>query len=507
MHFHKLKNLLVGAALLGPTACATVGGTRQAISIDSSPRGFQVAVNSYVRESDPKTPFTEEVSRGRKLHLVYHSGDFTKKRSITCDFRYGTVLIGNGALAALSLASPPLAAALLLGGIGTDFISGSAFDCPQRVNQEIQVPEAVETDIQEKCNNVLILPPRLEEDDLSLSYALIAEAQDFVKRFDKQCPTFVSSATTVSALKRSSVQSVLLDELFKPEMEKKLVQVIRDTNANRVVDMKTFKKNQGESEVEFSLRDLYSKTEISTFKKVFPLQKIEKLKGGWISRYIGKSLRLVPNSFALSTSVPALGLTKKVELSTTDDLIHRDSFIGMLSLTSVQHPDQYANWDAVIDIGPSIFFDSIRNRITFDPNDEAVKAFVADNPEASKSFDFNGYALNIPMDAMFSFHTPAGAFRLFGGAGVGLYKSTSREAASRELQVFPNLHLGTDWVGYATRNLFVQMGGHLFGTLGKKSLDERQYFGLNGWLSFTIGAGYFFPDTQGYLESLFAGNP
>jgi len=504
VHCRGLWNLIVGFALLGSTACATVGGTRQAVSFDSSPRGLNVAVNSYLTDSDEKTPFTDEISRSSSLEILYHSGDFVKKKSVECNFRFGTVLLGNAALGALSLQNPPLALFLFLGGIGTDLATRSAFDCPQMVKHAIELPEAVEADIHQKCNKVLVLPPKLDDEDLSLSYALISEAQEFVKRFDKECPSFVSPSATASALKRSSVDDGVFSELFAGRMEKKLVQIVRDSGANRGVDMQIARKSQGEIEVVFALRDLYSKTEIANFKKVFTSQKIEKLKGGWISRYLGKSLRLVPNSFALLTTQPNLTLTTK--LATVDQPIKRESFIGMLSLTSVQHPDQYDPWDMAFDFGPSVFFDSIRNRISFDEKDEAAQAFVKDNPEAAKSTDFTGYALSIPVDAILSFHTPAGAFRLFGGGGLGLFKSTSSEPVSKKLQAFPAVHLGLDWVGYATKNIFFQVGYHGIASLSDRALEQRQFHGFEGWASVTFGAGYFFPDTQGYLESMFAGN-
>lgn len=488
--------------LLALFGCATVGGTQQTIAFDSRPRGLNLAVNSYISGSEPKTPFTDEVKRARQLTLSYYSGDFVKNVKINCKYRYGTSLLGNLAMAAATYVYPVLAGVVFATGVGLDFLNGSAFECPRMISAEVDLPEAVKSELQESCAPVLILPPKLAEDDIGLSYSLMAEGQEFIKRFDRSCNSFVSPSDTVAALKRSSFNGSKFDELFQIEMEKKLVQILRDTKAARGVDMSLVRQTRTQIEIQFKLVDLYTKKEISSFKKNFSKQKFERLKSGWFRQTLGQSLRLLPNSFALSAASPKLTIEPRIPVR--DELIQRDSLVGLLSVTSVKHPDQYDTWDVGFEAGPSLFFDSLHNRITVDEKQTEGEAFLKLNPEAIGSNDFTGYALSVPFDASLSFHTPAGALRGFLGLGLGLYKSTSEQSVNRTLQAYPLAHVGVDWVAYMSKNVFFQVGMHGFGSVNKVILDQRKFVGFRNWVSISVGVGYFFPDTQGYLESWLA---
>lgn len=502
MGFRGINKICVVVLLAALFGCATVGGTQQTIAFDSRPRGLNLAVNSYLTGSEPKTPFTDEVKRDRQLTLNYYSGDFVKKVKVNCQYRYGTSLLGNLALSAATYVYPVLAGVVFATGVGLDFLNGSAFECPRMISAEVDLPEAVKSELQESCAPVLILPPKLAEDDIGLSYSLMAEGQEFIKRFDRSCNSFVSPSDTVAALKRSSFNGSLFDELFQIEMEKKMVQILRDTKASRGVDMSLVRQTPTQIEIQFKLVDLYKKKEISSFKKTLSKQKFERLKSGWFRQTLGQSLRLIPNSFALSAATPKLTIEPRVPVR--DELIRRGGLIGLLSVTSVKHPDQYDTWDVGFEAGPSLFFDSLHNRITIDETQPEGAAFLKSNPDAIGSNDFTGYVLSVPFDASLSFHTPAGALRGFFGLGLGLYKSTADQSENRTLQPYPLAHFGVDWVSYVSKNIFLQIGMHGFGSINKETLDQRKYVGFRNWASFTFGVGYFFPNTQGYLESWLA---
>lgn len=485
-------------------SCATIGGTRQTIAFDSKPRGLKLAVNTNAASDDQATPYTDEIKRSDSLNLVYHSGDFVHTEKVRCDFRYGTTLLGNLGFALPLLATPTGASLLYLTAVGTDFLSQNAFECPQLVKSELKLPEAIANEVSETCAPVLILPPKNENDNLSLNYALIAEAQEFLKRFDKDCHSFVPSPEVVAALNRSSAVGLNLVDLFQENSQRKLVQIIRDTRAIRGIDMKISSQKANFVEVEFVLRDLYSKQQIASFKKNFSRQKIDKLKSGWITQTLGKSLRLVPNSFALLVARP--NLTLDTTIPYTSEIITKQSLIGLLSVTSVQHPDQFNPWDAAFEFGPSLFFDSIHNRISFDRDTPEGAAFVNQYPDAAGSTDFSGYTITLPIDGVVSFHTPAGAFRIFLGYGPGAYQPTSPDAQSKSVKFLPLVHFGFDWLAYFSKNAFFQLGLHGFGTGKDSPIESRKYLSFSGWASATFGVGYYFPNTKGYLESLLAKN-
>lgn len=484
------------SVLLG---CATIGGSRRHTSFDSQPRGFDLIVNGEVAG---KTPVTFAAERSSTLKLKYRSGDFSSVSSVDCKFRYGTVLLGNLGLAAFALANPQFAGLLLVGAIGTDYFTGNAFECPFLVSESVNPPEAVSTEIDEKCAPVLVIPPYAGKGDVSLSYALMDEAKEFVRRFDSDCAIFVSPADMVAAMRRSSMEGKLFSELIGKHRERQLVQILRDTQATRGVDVVLAEPAGGQVEVEFRLWDLYSKKQVSSFKKKFSRESFASLQSNLWVQTLGRSLRLLPNSFALSASTPSPQY--KTSIPYNDTPIKNGGFAGLLSLTSVLHPDQYETWDVDFEFGPSLYFDSIYNRVSIDGNTSEGRAFISENPDAAASRDFRAFALAIPVDGVVSFVTPAGAVRGFFGLGTGFYKATSRDSESRRLRNFPLVHVGADWVDYISQNVFLQLGVHGFGSLNKVALDRSRYFDFTTWNSVSFGVGYYFPATQGYLESLLA---
>lgn len=479
--------------------CATIGGTKQYIAFDSQPRGLDLSVNGEVAG---KTPVTFAVERSSELRLTFGSGGFTSGGLVDCEFRYGTVVLGNLGMAAFALANPSLAGLLLAGGIGVDYFTGNAFQCPYLVKQTLSVPEAVVTETQEVCAPVLVIPPNVGTRDLSLSYALMDEAKEFVRRFDDECVIFVSPADMVAAMRRSSMEGKLFSELFGKNRERQLVQILRDTQATRGVDIVLGDHSRGQVEVEFRLWDLYTKKKVSSFKKKFSRQSFESLQGSLLMQTLGRSLRLLPNSFALSVSTPSPNYKTSISYKKTN--IKNQSRVGLVSVTSVLHPDQYETWDVDFEFGPSLYFDSIHNRVSIDESTPDGRAFISENPDAALPLDFRGFGLAIPLDGVISFVTPAGAWRGFLGMGTGFYKATSRDSESRRLKNFPLVHVGMDWIAYMAQNVFLQTGFHNFISSSRGSLDKSKYFNFSSWSSFSVGVGYYFPATQGYLEALLA---
>jgi hypothetical protein len=486
------------------SGCATIGGAKQTIAFDSKPRGFELSVNKKDDgKTNLKTPSATEIKRASKLNIEYASGDFSGSATVPCQIRYGTVLGGNLGIALLSMtaATPAGAGVIFLTAAGIDLVSGNGFECPSLISREVPVPQAVADELQEGCAPVFVLPPKLEQDDIGLSYALMSEAQEFAIRYDKSCREFASPAVAKAALSRSSFTGSHFSELFVSDAERKLVQILRDTKARRGVDMKIVRQTQTQTEIEFKLWDLFSKTEISSFRKNFSRQKLERLKSGWLRQTLGKSIRLIPNSLTVMASVQAL--TAKADYPVTEQAVRRKGIINLLSVTSVPHPDQFNEWDAGFEAGPSLVFNSFDSIMKPDLTMQDAVNFVKENPDAGGDSLFTGYALAVPFDAAGALHTPAGAFRGFLGTGLGLFLPTASQAPNRNLKVFPLIHVGADWIAYSSQRIFFQSGVHIYTpAFGVDSIERRKYLSFDSWASFSVGFGYYFPDTQGYLESL-----
>lgn len=484
-------------ATIGLAGCASVGGQQQVVAVDSSPRGLEFSFNSLnqVRPND-STPAAVMVDRRRALNLRIGSGDFQKTLDFKCDFRAGTVLLGNAPVSLLLIQNPAAALVFYSALLGIDLLSGAAFECPYSVSPVIELPAAVESELPSTCHSVLVLPPA-RNSDIKLEQGLIQEAQEYAQRMVEGCVQFVSQTTTTGALIKSSIEESSIESIFSPASERKWAQFLRDTGATRAVKVQVDEHGDKFTIVTFSLWDLYKREKISSFKKTYRSENFEKLKGGLLSSAVGRVLKLIPNSIAVSQSSPSLNIQSATPFKS--ELIGRkSSLLGLVTITSVEHPDQFDEWDGDFQISPSLYFDSIRHSVS--PSES--KSIAGSVLDLSETQQFRGYAINLPMDGVLSLHTPAGAFRVFIGFGLGSYYSTARPASDESLKLFALAHGGADWVAYFGDKFFAQVGLHAF-SRGRKYIEQRGNYQLNGWNSAVVGFGYFFPGSRGMLASLF----
>jgi hypothetical protein len=479
------------------TGCASVGGQQQVIAVDSSPRGLDFSFKSY-RKSGAKdtTPAAVMVDRRRSLNLSLGSGEFQKTVDVKCDFRTGTVLLGNAPVSLLLIQNPAAALVFYSALLGIDLLSGAAFECPNGVSPVVELPTAVESELSPKCDRVLVMPPD-RNSDLKLEHGLIQEAQEYAQRMAEGCIEFVSQAVTSGALIKSSIQLGSLESIFSMANERKWAQLLRDTGATKAVDVHVDEHGEKFTIVEFTLWDLYKKNKVASFKKTVKSENFEKLKGGILSSAVGKVLKLIPNSIAVSQSSPSLNI-QSTSAFRSERLGSKSSLLGLVTITSVEHPDQFDEWDGDFQVGPSLYFDSIRHTVS----SAEPTGLTNSDQVTNESQQFKGYAFNLPVDGVLSLHTPAGAFRVFIGFGLGSYYSTARPLVDEKLKLFALAHGGLDWVAYFGDNFFAQVGLHAF-SRGQKHIEQRGSYQLYGWNSTVVGFGYFFPGSRGMLASLF----
>lgn len=483
--------------VLGLFGCASVGGQQQVIAVDSHPRGLDFSFKeSHKGESLDKTPATVMVERKRALKLKLSSGDFQTDVELKCRFRTGTVLLGNAPVSLLFIQNPAAALVFYSTLLGVDLLTGAAFECPYAATPTLELPAAVAAELTPKCNHVLILPPP-QNADLKLEQGLIQEAQDYAQRMTQGCVKFVSQTAASGALIKSSIQDSPIEAIFSEATERKWAQLLRDTGATQAVDVHVDAHGEKFTIVTFSLWDLYKKEPISSFKKTYRSENFEKLKGGFLSSALGNVLKLVPNSIAVSQSSPSLNI-QSVTPFKSEKIGKKSSLLGLVTITSVEHPDQFSEWDGDFQISPSLYFDSIRHSVS--SSSEMTQLGASQNIEDEQQF--RGYAFNLPVDGVLSLHTPAGAFRVFIGFGLGSYYSTARPLVGDQFKLFPLAHAGLDWVAYFGENFFAQLGAHAF-SRGRQNIEQRGGYQLFGWNSTVLGVGYFFPGSRGMLASLF----
>jgi len=481
------------------SACATLGGRQQPVAVDTAPRGVAVGINGSVEKGDARTPLAVNVKRSSSLELEYQHDVYRKKNEVDCKVRVGTVFGGNLTFGLLTLAEPLSALVVYASAVGLDFLSGAAFECPHHIQHALSVPEALAETLPETCSRVLILAPGMEP-DLALKAALVEEAQGFAKRVEDGCLEFVPAAVSADALQRSMLENETLENIVKPEMSRKLAQLLRDTGAVKAVELRLEEQTDSFVTVSFSFWDLYAQERESTYRKNFNREKFDTLKGGWVSQFLGRSLKLLPNSVTLSASNPTLNLADNIP-NQERRIGRRGSLVGLLSVTSVEHPNQYDTWGTGIQFGPALFIDSIAHQVEVDRERITSSEWAKLTEAERQAREFRAYALTLPVDAVLSLHTPAGAFRIFVGYGPLVYIPTSKTSESLETRLFGAAHAGLDWVAYFSDNVFFHLGAHAI-SRSKTSIEEQGAFKLMGWQAASLGVGYYFPATSGYVESL-----
>ncbi len=167
--------LFCGATL--SSGCATLGDSKQYVSVDSEPRGQAVSLTEDASGYVGRTPLFLSLPPSTSAELYQlREGSRSRALKVKCRFAWESVLLGNLPLA---VALGPAFGGIFLGAsVAVDLWTESAFLCPARINfsersLRLRVESAQNQD-RRKCRRVLIVPPyqfkKREADRLLLTW-------------------------------------------------------------------------------------------------------------------------------------------------------------------------------------------------------------------------------------------------------------------------------------------------------------------------------------------------
>ena len=526
----KVKKIVEATAtfsLLGFVAgCASIGGERQIIGIDSEPRGLSVIEPVSGRRLG-ETPLFALIERDRYLDLlINHPRDATKvspletKVEVLCHYRWALALFGNGWL----LAAHPLVGA---GALAIDLWNGSAYDCPaivkvrslrsipdseadsiangQKAVDSSEAPALSQTQ-RRPCRRFLIAPiadvgffqeqvlrkawrrskaKRLKGCDIFVKADDIRQYWSYVKwKADHQSLEslsrerlnhlgFHSGATHVIFLQRliepNTDDRSRLSSVAHPAAQTSTVQ--RHKPGRRIIlQAKTY--------------DLMTraKTDIPGLAEAIVLRLPERKKTFWhdIRQAVGTNINLLPNSVTLGISdadnlaMPKTGLPVIAD-ETVRGLPH---YLSAWGLTTVQHPDGFNSYDFSLFLQPSLLAAYEHRKVVFN------NALGFAEPAAIKTFLVTPY-----YRGGVTFHSPVGSLSMSLGFGIGLYQTAVDDQPATYGSFSTAVSEGF-YTAFLTKHLFLQIG---FSVIAVEERDFGKFQFDKSRIEVMGRVGYFYP--------------
>jgi hypothetical protein len=454
--------------------CASLGGNKQLVSVDSSPRGATVYLQG---EKDPigVTPFFYPLARVPSDSMEFHFPEIAPTSvHIDCHYRWG---IEAGLNAPLMLISPVAG----LAALGIDLATGAAFDCGSSVFAQASAPATTSAKVV-YCKKYLISPPEDSDEETS-----DWQAESWIKQSTfslRGCDQMIDYKTGKQSLEYVNIthQTPMGTEKLGRE---KLNEQAQFLGATHIV-LLTSKTNGESFTLTAKTKDLHTIKDDESI--VFPgvvlngsnaeLSATEK-----VLRY---SVSFSPNSvtFGQLTSEPEITAHHNSRIIDISDVSRLPVIISAWGLTTVDHSGGYAHWDAALDFYPSMQINNVNKKITL--------LNVSSNVEKSRELQF----LNLmPLyHAGVSFYTPIGAFSVDAGAGLSssIVKITGSPTATR---TDPSFSLGVEYRAFFTNSIFFQMGTYQV-LSGNRNISAGQVKISPAPVVTYLQLGYFAPEIR-----------
>lgn len=465
----------VAAILCLGTACATLAGRHQIVSVDSSPRGVSVFSGE---EELGRTPFFLKARRDRKMHVTFRPPQGAPVESVsTCRVRWGAFALGNLPLA---LISAPTTGVWFAGGLAVDWLTGAMFECPDRVHAALSAPVPLRL-----CRRFLVLP--VPDDDERVSDRLAEEWRLAFADKLGECDAFVSAETAEDAFLKFGISPWTDNspERIRPD---RLSQLGFDTEATHAVFVRPFLV-QGRLSLQARILDLHD----GTLVRAAPVNVAGETNPSrsWWSRKLARSVGVVPNAFGLQFSqVPSLNISSAApDFRLLDRTSHSlvPSLVSNLDLFRVQDPRQWDAWDIV----PDLFFSA---HMMYLSQELEYLAFGRRERESVQAF-----VLHFPFMGLLTLHTPLGALGLGAGAGPAWRFSASSSNGDTSGLLF-GVRVPIRYTAFLSSRVFLQLGATLV-WLNAPMIRSRAIHDT-GWSELGVGMGLYLPETRRWLRGL-----
>ncbi len=464
--------LLVATTLA--TGCATTGGRQQRIAVDSSPRGLEVrdAEGAVVG----RTPLVVQVHRGPNPELTIRSRGQDHPVPLTCDLRWGTFLLGNAGLGALTAAGFGFGLPL---GMAVDWWTGAAHGCPDRARVVVPAPTVKPP----QCRVIGVLPPPhpdyAEQDRIARAWA--ASVRSDLGPCDRVVPT----KTLRPLLTRLGLNPDPPEVIDRARLNR----LAYEAGVTHLVRLRWDPRDGGTS-IRGDLEDVHTEHRVDAPEGFDPAPPPD---DSFSWRSLFRYLSLLPNSVAFAPSVTQPRPIARDGFESVDLEYHASlpALATGWTLTSAEHPDQFDAWDAHWKVSPSAGLGVLDVTWTAHATEGGV-----DLASRSTTWFIRGYA-----ELGGVIHTPGGALDLsLLLGGVGVYQEELGTEASAFTGRFES-GAALTYTAFMGERLFMRLAGAAFQT--RNPTIDHPAFQVSEYPVATLALGYYLPETRWWLRSAF----
>ena len=405
--------------------CGSLMGQSQYVSVDSSPRGAQV--HDAKGRVVGKTPFFAQVSQQQQLSYYVRGADGDRHwTQRDCRYSWLGSPLENFCI---GLLGAPLGGLGLLGvwgaGIGVDWWTGAAFNCPRRV----VVKSALKA---KSCPKYVV--------HLPLAYAPTARQKmtdEWIKSVRRTEPCAESVDPSKSAVWARRLR-VNLATIGDREWDRgRFNRFGYETDASHIASLEVKSGSDGMDMLIGDVADLHTGVVVPAAPMSLGTDiDLTSTRGFSLLGLLRSTLSLVPESVAVASQVRRVSNTAE-SANESGEGTERAARLSA-KLLSVSHPDAFRNWDYDLNLGPGFALD------LFEP------LTIRDDRDSTRFTRLGLHGI-----ATLTGHTPVGAVSIEFGLG-GSYIQISEGADSPHIWVGERVVI-LSYTGFLTSSIFFRL--------------------------------------------------
>lgn len=468
-------------ALLLAGGCATLGGTRQVVSIDSEPRGLEVLDQHH--QVVGRTPLCLPLKRQRAHTFVLRAADHSSSPSrVHCDYRWKGSLLANAPAALLGV-TPACMLPAWGAAAGVDLATGAAWSCPDAIH----FPTSLKTDPVEGCPLYAVALPRHEDVEIA---RLVAQTWADRQTARDGCGKVVPLDEVEVLLERFGIDHATGLDVARVDRAW-LNELGHRTGATHLVVL-PLPPDRQRLTMTPGIYDLHSLKVQADEALEVDTSKVTSRHPAW--RWIVRHVRLLPNAVSFS---PSLKSFEFVGRGDTDAAITDmpaasvlPSVIGNWTVGYIEHPARYGTWGVSGGLGPGAYF-GYNSRVLGLPRGGEVSLV-----------EVTAVHLIALYSGSVSLHTPVGAFT--GALGLGAGGALHWDGDEyRGLGVRSYGYAELAWTAFVTEQLFVRVTGTVFQPSSPELVSSG--YALSSWQQMSITFGWHLAGLRSRVRSWFSG--